>query len=203
MSSETAPQTRRSRRRERTHQALKDAATAIITEKGVAGLRLQEITDRADLALGSFYNYFDTKEDLVEAVVADSVSTLADRLAMPASDEQDPAELVGNAVRRFVGLAHETPDFARLVVQLDQTRSLAAAAVHPAALRALQRGADSGRFDVENLAVAVTGIVGGAIALMRGILDGAIHPDADVQYARASLRSLGVQDLPHNLGTAP
>ena len=187
---------RRARRREQTHQALKDAASALIAEKGVAGLRLQEITDRADLALGAFYNYFDTKEELVEAVVADSITTLSEKLAVPASDDQDPAELVGDAIRRFVTLAYETPEFARLLVHLDHTRRLSADAVHPAARRALERGSDSGRFTIENLDVMVTGIVGGAIALIRDIIDGHIGDGAAEQYARASLRSLGVTELP-------
>jgi AcrR family transcriptional regulator len=200
----TSPTTtgRRALRRERTHQALKDAASAIITEKGVSGLRLQEITERADLALGSFYNYFDTKEDLVEAVVTDSVSTLADALAIPTTDHQDPAELVGEAIRRFISLAYETPDFARLLVELDHTRSLAVATVHPAAARALELGVTSGRFQIEDINVAVTGIVGGAVALVRSILAGLAPADAAVQYARASLRSLGVQDLPPALAPA-
>ena len=195
MSTEAA-QTRRSRRRERTHQALKDAASALITEKGVAGLRLQEIADRADIALGSFYNYFETKEQLVEAVVADSVATLADFLAVPTSDDEDPAELVEDAIRRFVSLAYETPDFAQLVVHLDHTQRLGPRAVHPAARRALERGAAAGRFTIEDLDVAVTGIVGGAIALMRDIIEGHIGPGAADIYARSAVRSLGVDDVP-------
>ena len=108
--------TRTDRRRERTRGRLTDATRELIAEKGVAALRIQEITERADVALGSFYNHFDSKEEVVEAVVADSLQNIAETLA--ADPVEDPAELVAAAIRRFVGLAYSDPDFARLVVHL-------------------------------------------------------------------------------------
>jgi AcrR family transcriptional regulator len=188
------PPTRRERRRERTRAALLDAARALITEKGVAGLRIQEITDGADVALGSFYNHFESKEELVEAVVAESLGSLADALATPLAADQDPAELVGIAIRRFMSVAYDDPDFARLVVHLNHVDDLFVTAVHPGARRAVQLGIESGRFDVPDLEVSVTGIVGGALAIMRAIVDGRLGVGADAVYARAALRAFGVPD---------
>jgi len=188
---EVAPN-RRERRRERTRDAMTEAARDLITEKGVAGLRISEITERADVALGSFYNHFESKEDLVEAVVAESLQSLAEALATPTTADQDPAELVCIAIRRFVGLAYEDPPFAMLVVHLNHADALFVSAVHPAARSALELGVRSKRFDVSDLEVAVTAIVGGALALMRGIVDGRLGARADVQYATTALRALGV-----------
>jgi AcrR family transcriptional regulator len=185
-------QTRRDRRREQTRDAMKTAARDLISEKGVAGLRIQEITARADVALGSFYNHFETKEDLVEAIVADSLGSIAEALATPASEDQDPAELVALAIRSFVGLAYDDPDFARLVVHLNHADTLFVTAVHPPARRAVELGMASGRFEVADLEVAVTGIVGGALALMRAIIDDRVGAGADAEYARTALRALGV-----------
>lgn len=169
-----------------------DAARALITEKGVAGLRISEITGRADVALGSFYNHFESKEDLVEAVVADSLQALAEALATRSTADQDPAELVCFAIRRFVGLAYDDPPFAQLVVHLNHADALFVTAVHPAARSALELGVESGRFDVADVEVAVTAIVGGALALMRAIVDGRLGAGADVTYATTALRSLGI-----------
>jgi len=188
------PLTRRERRRERTRAALMDAARALITEKGVAGLRIQEITDGADVALGSFYNHFESKEELVEAVVAESLGSLADALATPLNADQDPAELVGIAIRGFMSLAYDDPDFAQLVVHLNHVDDLFVSAVHPAARRAVQLGVESGRFDVVDLEVFVTATVGGALALMRAIVDGRLGAGADAIYARSALRALGIPD---------
>ncbi|WP_354698951.1 TetR/AcrR family transcriptional regulator [Paraconexibacter sp. AEG42_29] len=184
--------TRTDRRRERTRAKLTGATRELITEKGVAGLRISEITDRADVALGSFYNYFDSKEDIVDAVVEESLRELAEAVAHPATADQDPAELVSSAIRRFVHLAYEDPTFARLVVYLNHADSLFAVAVHPAARGAVEAGIASGRFRDDDVDVVVTGIVGGALALMRGIVDDRVGPGAQDKYAEVALRALGV-----------
>ncbi len=185
-----ATPTRTDKRRARTRGRLTDATRELIAEKGVAALRIQEITERADVALGSFYNHFDSKEAVVEAVVADSLQNITETLAYDTIE--DPAELVSAAIRRFVGLAYTDPDFARLVVHLHHADDLFAVAVHPAARVAVQRGVSEGRFTVPDLDVTVTAIVGGALSLMRAIVDGRLGKHADRSYAESSLRTLGV-----------
>jgi AcrR family transcriptional regulator len=184
--------TRTDRRRERTRSKLTDATRVLITEKGVGGLRISEITDRADVALGSFYNYFESKEEIVDAVVEESLRELAEAVGARATDDQDPADLVSSAIRRFVHLAYDDPAFARLVVYLNHADALFAAAVHPAARGAVELGIASGRFRGDDLNMLVTGIVGGALALMRGIVDGRVGPGAQDGYAEVALRALGV-----------
>jgi AcrR family transcriptional regulator len=183
-------QTRTDRRRERTRARLTDATRSLITEKGVSGLRINEITERADVALGSFYNHFDSKEEIVEAVVSDSLRELAEALAT--EQLEDPAELVSVAIRRFVGLAYDDPAFARLVVHLNHADALFASAVHPAARMAVDIGVASGRFQIEDIEVVVTAILGGALALMRSIVDERLGKGVETAFAETSLRSLGV-----------
>ena len=186
-----APNNRGERRKLRTRDALQRAARELIVERGVSGLRIQELTERADVALGSFYNHFESKEALVEAVVSESLGVLSDALATP-SEGEDPAELVAAAIRRFVGLAYEDADFAQLVVHLNHADAMFTTSVAPAARRAVDLGVSAGRFTVDDLDVAVTGIVGGALALMRGVVDGRLGPGADRGHAELSLRALGV-----------
>ena len=180
------------RRRERTRRGLIAAGRALISEEGVAGLRISEITERADVALGSFYNHFESKEDLVDAVVAESLEALARAVAAPAVPGQDPAETVCLAIRRFVSLAYEDPKFAQLVVHLNHADALFVTSVHPYARQALEVGIANGRFNVPDLEVVLTSIVGGAIALMRAIVDGRLHRGAEVVYAEVAMRVLGL-----------
>ncbi|MBJ8345200.1 TetR/AcrR family transcriptional regulator [Antrihabitans sp. YC2-6] len=191
MSQNVAP-TRGERRREITRRKLLDAGRALIGERGVAGLRIQEITELADVALGSFYNYFPAKEDLVEAVVAESLSSLA-AATLPAEwDDADPAEVVAAANMRFVQLAGEDPEFARLVVNLVHADDLFLAATYPYARTALERGIDAGRFVVADIEVALTAIIGAALALIRELLAGRHKPGAELAFAGLVLASLGL-----------
>jgi AcrR family transcriptional regulator len=190
---ETSQQpTRTDRRRERTRARLAQAARELISEKGVAGLRISDITERADVGLGSFYNHFESKEELVEAVILESVAALAETVATPTSPDQDPAELVALAIRRFVRLAYDEPGFARMLVHLNHADTVFSVAVQPYARVALEAGIAAGRLHPTDLDVALNTIVGASLALMRGIVDRQVGADADVAWAESALRSLGV-----------
>ncbi len=182
-----------SSRRERTRRRLTEAASALIAEKGVAGLRIQEITERADVALGSFYNHFATKEELVEAVVAATIEVRAAAIVEQMTALGDPAQVVAYACRRVVQIAVEEPDVAWLFVNLDRADALFETIVHRSALAALHDGIETGRFAVEDADVALITMVGGALTVMRAILDGRCSPNVDALFAESVLRSVGLE----------
>jgi AcrR family transcriptional regulator len=199
-----AVSTRSDRRRERTREQLVDSARALISEKGVAGLRIGEITARADVALGSFYNHFETKEALVDAVVGESLEALAASVAGGEADDQDPAEVVAEAIRRFVRLADDDPSFAQLIVHLNHADTVFATAVYPYARFALQRAIEAGRLETPDVEVSLTTIVGGSLALMRAVVDGRIAPGAGDAFAELVLRSLGLEAAEaHEIASQP
>jgi AcrR family transcriptional regulator len=184
--------TRGTRRRARTRQKLTAAATMLISEKGVAALRIQEITERADVALGSFYNHFESKDELVEAVVAETIAVRAAGIVAEMASLEDPAEVVSFACRRVIRIAHEDPELAWLFVHLDRADALFENMVLPPALATFERGVARGRFDVGDIHLALTGTVGAALAVMRAVLDDRYALGADEQFAEGVLRSLGL-----------
>jgi AcrR family transcriptional regulator len=186
-------QTRGDRQRERTRRRLLDAGRTLIAQRGVAGLRIQEITERADVALGSFYNHFSAKDDLVEAVVSEILTDLASTTVdAPWGDGVDPAEMVAAANQSFIHMAYKDPDFARLVVNLGHADVLFGAAVQPYARIAVERGVASGRFVVADIEITLAAVIGGAFALIREVLEGRHGAGAERAFSRHVLASLGV-----------
>ena len=184
--------TRTERQRLRTRRQLLDAGRTLIAAKGIAGLRIQEITEQADIALGSFYNYFGSKEELLEAVITESLSDLASAVITDVDEDTDPAEVVALANLRVIRLAYDEPDFARLIVNIGHSEALFGHAVHPHARIAVERGIESGRFVVPDIEVLLTAVIGGAFALIREILDGRHGEYAHAAFARHVLAALGV-----------
>lgn len=184
--------TRTERQRLRTRRLLLDAGRTLIAVKGVAGLRIQDITEQADIALGGFYNYFSSKEELLQAVITESLSELALATVTDVDDHTDPAEVVALANLRVIRLAYDEPDFARLIVNIGHSEALFGDAVHPYARTAVERGIAGGRFVVADIEVLLTAVIGGAFALIREILDGRHGPHAEEAFARHVLASLGV-----------
>jgi AcrR family transcriptional regulator len=190
---ESTALTRVERQRLRTQQSLMDAARSLIAAKGVARVRIQDITEEADIALGGFYNYFSSKEELLEAVITESLSKLALATISDVEEDTDPAKVVALANLRVIRLAYDEPDFARLIVNIGHSEALFGAAVHPHARVAVERGVESGRFVVADIEVLLTAVIGGAFALIREILGGRHGRDADRAFAQHVLAALGVQ----------
>ena len=188
-----AATSRTDRRRERTRSELVAATTALIAEKGVAGLRIDQITERADVALGSFYNHFDSKDAAVEAVVAEAIETLVTAITARSTHLPDPEEAAVVPLRRFVRLAYEDPQFASLLVNLDRADAIFERTVLPFAVRELERGIHDGTFEIPDVRITVTAVIGGALAIMRRILDGSLPRGADAAHAESVLRSFGIE----------
>jgi AcrR family transcriptional regulator len=52
---------------------------AVVAERGLYAARIEDITERADLGKGAFYNYFDSKEALIAELVTRGVAMLVER----------------------------------------------------------------------------------------------------------------------------
>src|SRR5690348_10045964 len=78
-----ASASRRERKRVETQQKLIGAAISLISEKGLFDVKVEEITERADVGKGTFFNYFPTKEHLLASLFAfkrEQVAAAADAL---------------------------------------------------------------------------------------------------------------------------
>lgn len=186
------PVTGHDRRRLRTRGKLLAAGRALISEKGVDKLQIAEVTKAAGVGLGSFYNHFESTDELAQVVVSETLAALTQAMVVGVSEADDPAEIVCDAVRRFVRLAYDDPGFAQLVVQVDRADALMDEAVYPDAGRALRAGMSSGRFDIKDVRRTLVGVLGGALALMREILAGRGGDGAETDFAEHTMRGLGV-----------
>ena len=93
------PPDRHTRRRERTRRRLVDAARKLFARQGIDNTRINEITDEADVGFGSFYNHFDSKEAIVDAVLAETVAAQGEAIDAVTAELDDPAEVVAAAHR--------------------------------------------------------------------------------------------------------
>ncbi len=78
---------------------LADAAAAVFAERGVAGTAVSDIVARAGVAQGTFYLYFESKDDVLVAVAERLVGAVID-VAEAALDGGDSAEA---QLRAFMG----------------------------------------------------------------------------------------------------
>lgn len=183
---------RQTRRKNATRAKLVAAAGALIARQGADATRIQEITDEADVGFGSFYNHFSSKEEIVEAVLSETLVSQAAAVAELVKQIDDPAEVISAAHRSFVRRALSDPDWAWLLVRLDVSHDLVSNALGPFARRDLKAAIKAGRLSVPNESIALSAQGGAMIAVMRAVIDGNAPKDADVFHAEGVLRMLGL-----------
>ena len=157
-SGEGAAGNRLQRRKLRTRAALVKAAQRLIAE-GRVNVPVLEITQAADVGMGSFYNHFDSKEQLFEAAVADVLDAhgaLLDRLT---ASIEDPAETFAASFRLTGRLFRQRPQESEILLANGSALLSSERGLAPRALRDIKAAANAGRFRVDDpeLALATAG----------------------------------------------
>jgi AcrR family transcriptional regulator len=183
---------RHARRREATRSKLIEAAKSLFARQGVDATRIQEITEEADVGFGSFYNHFESKEAIAEAVLVETVAAQGAEIDALTSQLEDPAEIISAAHRTFVRRARTDPDWAWLLVRLNVSHNIMLTALEPYARRDLRKAISAGRLNVPNEQIALLGAAGALLAVMRAVLDGHAPKQADIHHAQGVLRMYGL-----------
>ncbi|MGB3410011.1 MAG: TetR family transcriptional regulator [Microthrixaceae bacterium] len=76
------------------------AAGGLATEGGWDAVQMREVAQQADVALGTLYRYFPSKEYLLVSMMIAEIEVLADRLAVKPPQGDEPVERVIDVLRR-------------------------------------------------------------------------------------------------------
>jgi AcrR family transcriptional regulator len=105
----------RTARGERTLRKILDAARDEFGERGFAESSIVAITQRAGVALGTFYTYFDSKESVFQALVRDMSAQVRDHVAPAFKDARDALDAERRALESFLQFARKHRDVYRII----------------------------------------------------------------------------------------
>lgn len=192
MPEQASSPTRGERRRARTRSQLIAAAQELFAQQGVDATAIAEITDQADVGFGSFYNHFDSKEEIAEAVLTEAIEQQRDTLFALIDPITDPAEVIALAHAFLIGQARSNPTFGWLLVRLDASHHLLIRALGDRARQDIRDGLAAGRFITGDPEVTFFGTGGAVLLVMRAVLDGELGEDAELRHCEGLLRMLGL-----------
>jgi len=159
--------TRLDRRKARTRQALIDAAIRLIAEGRGERASIQEITEVADIGFGSFYNHFESKDQLFETASSEVLERWGRMIDRATTGITDPAEVFSLSLRLSARLSWTHPEVARFITGAGLDLLDAPGGLAPRALRDIQAGQAAGQFSVADPEVALSAVAGGLIGLLR------------------------------------
>jgi AcrR family transcriptional regulator len=105
----------RTARGERTLRKILDAAREEFGERGFADSSIVGITQRAAVALGTFYTYFDSKDALFKALVQDMSAQVRDNVAPALAEGTDTLDGERRALESFLWFARQHRDVYRII----------------------------------------------------------------------------------------
>ena len=140
--------TRLDRRKARTRQALIDAAVRLIAEGRGERASIQEITEAADIGFGSFYNHFESKEQLFETASSEVLERWGHMIDRASTGITDPAEVFSLSLRLSARLSWTHPEVARFITGAGLDLLDAPGGLAPHAMRDIEAGQAAGQFSV-------------------------------------------------------
>jgi AcrR family transcriptional regulator len=149
------------RRKAQTRAALIRAAQTFLAS-GQTSVAVAEIAKAADVGHGSFYNHFESKEELFEAAVADVLDNHGALLDQLTESIDDPAETFACSFRLTGRLFRRRPQESRMLLVTGLNLMSSERGIGPRALRDIEMAAAAGRFTVDDPALALA-VAGGAL----------------------------------------
>jgi AcrR family transcriptional regulator len=163
------------RRKMRTRAALLRAAQTFIAE-GKLNVPVLEITRAADVGMGSFYNHFESKEQLFQAAIDEALDTHATLLDSMTEGHEDPAETFARNFRLTGRLFRRRPELSRVLLNSGLALISSDRGLAPRALRDIDAAMRAGRFAVNDPVLALA-VAGGALLGLGQLLQD--QPDRD------------------------
>ncbi len=188
------PLSRTARRQQRTRANLVSAVRELTAEKGVGALTIRDIAEKADIAQGSFYNHFETKEDLLHEAVGQIVFESGEIIDSINAGTEDSLEVIARAFSTFDGMIQKDPILGWFLVRVSAHNPEWTQTLYHRFLRDVKEGIAKGQFKVPNVPMAVDSIGASLLAFYRARLTKRADDDAGVDFIHLMLRLLGADE---------
>lgn len=116
-----------------------EAAKALFLQRGLDAVTIRDVIHQTELSIGTFYNYFRTKEDLLRTLVEEQVLVLTDQLREVRRGARTLEEFVRGAYRAAFSAIVQDPGLYQLMMRNEHAvRSLYQDGIMGVSTRALR-----------------------------------------------------------------
>ncbi|GGG24518.1 TetR family transcriptional regulator [Rhodococcoides trifolii] len=175
---------RHERHRIRSRAALIEAACEFLAAPIGTEASIRQITARADVGIGTFYNHFEGKSELFEAAIAHTLHRFGEFFDDATAGIEDPALLYANGIRMTLHLRRTHRQMTDIVMRLGMGSVAKDRALVPRAEAGLHAAADAGRLHITDFDTAIACTAGSILSCLH-LLAG--DPTADVETVATEL----------------
>ncbi|RST46684.1 TetR/AcrR family transcriptional regulator [Variovorax sp. DXTD-1] len=180
-------------KRERTRLQLVQAAIKVFSARGYAAATMLEIAAVAGMTTGTVYNHFKTKEELAGAVALWLADTLCQRISGSQAGVAEGAQRMAIGIQRYIWLAHESPAWALLMLDVAAAAPSLLLEIQHYALADMRLGIKQKSFRVPSEAAAMDVLNGAVTQAMRSVAIGGLPAAHGREVATCLLRAFGME----------
>lgn len=182
-------------KKERTRERLIEAAKTLVEERTDEKISIQDITQRADVGLGTFYNYFENKQAIYEAVLEQMRLGFELELNAIRLNQSDPASLVANTLKYCFNAALDNEEWQSFIAKSGVEGEHLLLQEPQQCFEDIELGAKRGRFKIDDPEFVANLITGLTRHVTREIAAGRLSRSAIADTTRYVLRMLGLPEL--------
>lgn len=104
------------RDKDKTRARLLDVATEVLGVRGFGSASVDEIAEKAGVAKGTVYYHFHSKAELVDALITEGLTPLAEQLRGASDDAPDARAALQTIVRTELAFIRDNRQFAKLLI---------------------------------------------------------------------------------------
>ena len=105
------PPSRVERRKEKTRKILLGVALGLFYEQGIYWTKIEDITERADVGKGTFYQYFETKEELLKTLLQLGLDVLLARTSEAIDGVKPDSKILSRIIQAQLDFHVENPEY--------------------------------------------------------------------------------------------
>lgn len=176
------------RRRAKTEAKILEAALQVFAEKGPQAAVIDDFITAAGIARGTFYNYFRSTEELLDATKTWLSDDLMRSIEEVLANVEDPVTRLGLGMRLFMSRAEADRTWCAFVARVRLTGTVAL----EAPIRDLKRALKLKEIRIPNVEIALDLLEGTGTSAMHRILSGTATKNHGQNVAVVILQGLGV-----------
>lgn len=178
-------------RRERMRRKLLSAAMRVFAEKGIDAPLIDDFIASAGVSRGTFYNYFKTTQELLDAVtseLSDSILTSIEKVVIPI---EDPLERLATGCLLYLHIGVDVPSWGVFVMRTGFRSRSIGKMVDVYLTRDLELARQAGKLDYPSLRAARDLVFSSLSQAIMTVIDGTAPREHLRQVLALGLRGLG------------
>ena len=185
---------RSERKKLATREKLLLAVQELILERDLESITVNDITEKADIGLGTFYNYFKSKSEILDGLYELALDFYHKELDQITVDLEDPAEVLAASIMFTIAKASDTEQFGWLLFEVGLPRELMRQNIYKRAAKDFAKGVASKRFDTDDIQLTLTMLDGSVMAVAEAIYRKELPKKSSQKVAELGLRQLGLSE---------